>query len=209
VAHDKYFPYKLPANATAVTRQSILEGTGQWDWKPNTLYVGVGSTDPGVPPISVNPAGPAATFRISGLHNGARYVRDFALSPGDQIEIDVCAFANVAVDVLGASFTPVAGQLPAALLPYAIVTDREVAGRERPWVILPLQVDAGDYRVPFGAVQFFPGTADPNFLWSSTDLAGNLVTIAQPVTPGEEWEVKGEYFTTSVTPFQSVWRIQL
>lgn len=207
--HDEYFPYKLPAGAVSVTPQKLLDGTGALDWKPNTLYVGIGNTAPPPPPISVAAAGPAATFRISGLHRGARYVRDFALSPGDQIEIDVCAFANVAVEVLGANFALQNGQLPAELLPYCIVTDREVAGRERPWVILPLQVNAGSYRVPFGAVQFFPGTVDANFVWTSSDLTGSPVTIAQPVAAGDELEVKGEYFTVSATPFDSVWRIQL
>jgi len=208
--HSRMFPYKLPAGAANVVPQRILEGTADYDWKPNTLYVGIGRPDPPLPPISVSAGNPAATFRIKGLHHGASYVRDFALSPGDQVEIDICAFDDIAVEVIGSDLPLQGGQLPSALTPFCIVTDREVAGRERPWVILPLLIPtAGTYRVPFGAVQFFPGTNDPNFQWVSSDRSGNQITIPQAIAPPQEIEVKGEYFVTSVANVNCVWRIQL
>lgn len=208
ISQDRFFDYQLPAGATSWPAQSVLDGCSGLEFKANTLYIGCGKAVPTLPPVTITggPPNPVVTWRFVGTHKGGSYVRDFALKQGDCIELDISAFQDCRVQVTACGFAIAKFN---DVQPYVVVTNRVVAGRERPWVTLPLRLTPGTYEVPAGATKLYVGTADAAFAWSGADRAGAAVAVPVAVNPGNELDVAGQYFTVTANPFQCFFRIQL
>lgn len=208
IPQDKFFDYKLPPGSTTWPAQTVLDGCSELGFKANTLYIGCGKAVPSLPPVlaSGGPPNPVITWRFIGTHKGGSYVRDFALKEGDCIELDISAFCDCRVLVTACGY---ALAKFSDVQPYVVVTNRVVAGRERPWVTLPLRLTPGTYAVPAGATKLYVGTADGGFAWSGADRAAAAVAMPFAVNPGAELDVAGQYLTVTANPFQCFFRIQL
>lgn len=208
IPQDRFFDYQLPAGATTWPARTVLDGCSGLEFKANTLYIGSGKSVPPLPTVafSTGPPNPVVTWRFVGIHTGGSYVRDFALKQGDCIELDISAFRDCRVDVTACNYAVAKFN---EVQPYVVVTNRVVAGRERPWVTLPLSLAPGTYMVPMGATKLYVGSADGGFAWSGADRAGAAVTVASAVNPGNELDVAGQYFTVTANPFRCFFRIQL
>jgi hypothetical protein len=183
----------------------LVDGGSSATFVPRTAYLSVGGNDAYPPQSAVTDTMGWVTFKLSGLHLGAPYVRRFSLWNGTQVRIPIVVDGvNFTIEALGAITPP---QAPIQL----ILTDQPTTGTEpAPYLWLATSTSGVERkRTPDGARRMIPGVVDAGFRWLGFGPVVGELAIVQAQAIGVPVDVGGPIYRPSVDPFTALWQIEV
>ena len=168
------------------------------DWKPQTLFIGWESP----PPSFAGATTTAVVVELQGLGDNLTYRRVFSLPAYTCVEVSCAEWARWQVKVLY-------GQATGPKLAVSVGEGAPNPARQET-VYYAHAYPVGEYACPPGAVRLFTATTllAGQFLWRTPSPTGAAIDIPQPLTIGQETNVKGVRFINSI-PASFVWEIRL
>lgn len=168
------------------------------EWKPETLFIGWET-----PPATFTGAtGTAVVLELQGLGDNLTYRRVFSLPAYTCVELSCGEWARWQLKVLY-------GETTGPKLSVAVGEGPPNPARQET-VYYAQTYDAGEFAVPPGAFRVFTATVltAPQFSWRTPSPSGAPINIAQPLTIGQETNVKGARFVLTIAA-SLVWEIRL
>lgn len=168
------------------------------DWAPQTLFIGWET-----PPSAFTGATTTtAVLELQGLGENLTYRRLFSLPAYTCVEVSCAEWARWQLSVLY-------GEATGPKLAVAVGEGRPNPARQET-VYYAQTYQAGEYACPPGAFRLFTATAllAGQFSWRTPSPTGAAISIPQPLTIGQETNVKGARFVLTI-PASLVWEIRL
>lgn len=178
------------ANSAPRTKGRTIEQPGVFqqsdalwsNWTVRSLLVGTA-------PISATSfAGGSLSWRFSGKGDKGGYDRVFTTAVGEVLQLDVGMFRSWSLELQ---------RIPAGrrLRGWVCASEGPITGSRPSRSLVAEQYDAGTWSIPPGATKLYPAAPAASFTWQNTTRAGVTLTIAEPLTVGQELEVKGTHFS--------------